>query len=223
MPAAGAPPDRSGRPGRRSKVTDESIAAAVLDIGLDRATIKGVAEHLGMSVAGLYHHVRGREDLLRIASEHLLGGERLPPASDRSWSDWLAKVAHVLRHRLTSHPELLAQYLGGATAAEGAPQLEAALSVLADFGFSPTEAFDAYQSIGQLAVGAAVDDVRERALVDTGRSTIAQLHGALTVAPDELRHVAGLLDGLGLDPADRFAYRVELLLRGIAAERGETI
>ena len=69
--------------GRPPKVTREQIAEAALEIGLERATVRTVAEHLGMSVPGLYHHVGTREELVAMAAAHSLEALRLPEHDDR--------------------------------------------------------------------------------------------------------------------------------------------
>jgi hypothetical protein len=126
-----------------------------------------------------------------------------------------------MRVRLGAHTELIAQYLGGAATPEGVTHLESALETLGRFGFTPAQALDAFQGIGQQALGAAVDDLRERQLIATGRATIGLLHGAVAADPDHLRCLGALLATNEVGTVDRFDQRIELVLRGIAAARGE--
>ena len=62
----------AGRPkiGRPARIDRAMIARAAYEIGLDRVTMKAVADHLGVSVPGLYHHVQGRDDLMRLGAEY---------------------------------------------------------------------------------------------------------------------------------------------------------
>src|SRR4051794_5335215 len=66
---------RVGRPPRISRAL---IAEAAHDIGLDEVTMRAVAERLGVGIASLYHHVDGRDDLLRLAAEHGAARARQP-------------------------------------------------------------------------------------------------------------------------------------------------
>ena len=56
----GSQPNKVGRPAR---IDRDAIAEAVLELGLDGISMKAVADHLGVSVAGLYHHVSNRREL----------------------------------------------------------------------------------------------------------------------------------------------------------------
>ena len=51
-----APHRKAGRPPRISRAM---IAEAANELGLDGLTLKAVADHLGVTVAALYHHVAG--------------------------------------------------------------------------------------------------------------------------------------------------------------------
>src|SRR5664279_2563254 len=86
---AAAPGARTKRLGRPPRITPAQIAEAALAIGLDQATIRNVADRLGMSVPGLYHHVRTREELLAMAAAHGLGEVPLPEDHGQSWTEWM--------------------------------------------------------------------------------------------------------------------------------------
>jgi len=209
-------------PGRTAKISREAIAAAVIEIGFDDATVKNVARRLGISVPGLYHHVRGRDDLLRIASESLLATHQLPPYTGQPWPEWLRAVGWSIRTRLAQHPELVGQYISGLEMPEGITHLEHALEVLSHFDFPPVAALNAFQAIGQVALGAAADDVREQELVRSGRPTIALLYGALAREPNGLPRLRGLLTNQNPELPDHFDDRLTLVLMGIATARHET-
>jgi AcrR family transcriptional regulator len=215
-----AEPNRG--PGRTAKISREAIAAAVIEIGFDDATVKNVAHRLGISVPGLYHHVRGRDDLLRIASESLLATHQLPPDTGQPWPEWLRAVGWSIRTRLAHHPELVGQYISGVEMPEGITHLEDALEVLSRFDFSPISALNAFQAIGQVALGAAADDVREQELVQSGRATIALFYGALARDPTGLPRLRELLSTQSPEHPDQFDNRLTLVLMGVAAARHES-
>jgi AcrR family transcriptional regulator len=92
------------RPGRPAGVTTAEIAEAALDLGLEKATIRNVAERLGMSVPGLYHHVRTREDLLAMAAAHSLGAVELPPPEGLDLGEWLTQYGRFVFDALVAQP-----------------------------------------------------------------------------------------------------------------------
>src|SRR5215469_9115022 len=104
------PPARLGRP---PKVTTAQIADAALAIGLDRATVRNVADHLGMSVPGLYHHVRSREELLAMAAAHSLGALDLPEDRGQPWDEWLLDYARFVYDALVAEPQIIGQVIAG--------------------------------------------------------------------------------------------------------------
>src|SRR3954454_12890200 len=93
-----APRDGAPRPvGRPARIDRDAIARAVLEIGFDDATMKRVAEHLGVSVPGLYYYVRGRDDLLRVAAEYSLAQTVVPEDRGQHWALWLREWAEYMR------------------------------------------------------------------------------------------------------------------------------
>lgn len=99
MPAHSTPTASLNRrkPGPRPRVTRDDIARAALDIGLNTATIKALAAHLGMDHSSLYRHVKNRDEIIAAAADLALseldwqalhGGWRamLEQLSDAIWS-----------------------------------------------------------------------------------------------------------------------------------------
>ena len=58
------------RLGGRPRISRQMIAEAAHELGLDGLTLRAVADHLDVSIAALYHHVSGKEDLMRLAAEY---------------------------------------------------------------------------------------------------------------------------------------------------------
>src|SRR3954471_24589766 len=95
------------RVGRLARISRPAIAEAALELGLDDdLTMKRVADHLGVSVPGLYHWVRGRDDLLRLAAEHALSRVHLPEDIGQHWATWLREGAHYIRDALDNQTPL---------------------------------------------------------------------------------------------------------------------
>ena len=113
-PADGEVEATKRRVGRPPKLDRQMIAQAAHEIGLADLTMKSVADRLGVSVPGLYHHVGGKEDLLRLTAEYSAAHLELPRDRHQHWAVWLFEWAHYNRDAFLGQPELLKQYLEGA-------------------------------------------------------------------------------------------------------------
>ena len=174
---AGGPARGVGRPARIDRA---AIADAVLAIGLDQSSMKAVAAHLGVSVAGLYHHVKNRKELLLLAAERSLAGMRLPEDRGQHWSEWLREWGRYSRQAFVEEPEIFEQYLSGAVSSERLVEVvDSVILVLNRQGFSPAAALQAWDAVGRCAVGSAVDAIRQRQATEAGRPPVAEWHRVL--------------------------------------------
>jgi AcrR family transcriptional regulator len=101
-----APPRRGPKP----KLTTPDVVQAAVTLadvdGIDAVTIRGVAEHLGVSPMSLYTYVPGRAELLDLMIDHA-HGELAAPEPGPDWRAALEAIAEdqwALFHR---HPWLL--------------------------------------------------------------------------------------------------------------------
>ena len=215
-PARHAPRAKTGRPARLDR---EMIARAAFEIGLDRVTMKAVADQLGVSVPGLYHHVEGRDDLMQLAAEYSASRITLPEDHGQTWPEWLLEWSRVSYLAFLSQPELLVQSMRGSLSVDRMViHVEAVTGFLMAHGFSPVEARDAYTIVSRCAIGAAISEIRE---TERGRGLLAEYHRVLSsCTPDELPNIRKLVavmhdDGPSLDE------QICTVLVGIAVRRGE--
>ncbi|MFE7744926.1 TetR/AcrR family transcriptional regulator [Nocardia sp. NPDC057455] len=67
MPSPSSQPQRTGRPARISRADIVASANAVIEAdGVEKLTMRRLATELGCTPMALYHHVRDKEDLLRL-------------------------------------------------------------------------------------------------------------------------------------------------------------
>ena len=52
--------------GRPRSIDRDKIVAAANEIGVERLTMRAVAEHLGVTTQALYNHIGGRRELLAL-------------------------------------------------------------------------------------------------------------------------------------------------------------
>lgn len=211
--------------GRPPRIDRTAIADAVLELGLEHSSMKSVAEHLGVSVPGLYHHIRNRKELLLLAAERSLSQLRPPRDRGQHWSEWLREWGRYSRQAFVDEPEIFAQYLRGAISVEVMVEVEdSVIRVLAAHGFAPHDALAAWSAVGRLAVGAAVDAIRWQAATDAGHSQLAELRRVLGERPPgDLPGIRAALDTSASGLEDQFEQDMTTLLAGIAVRRGEPV
>lgn len=119
-----APPRRSDRaPYTVDTLTDVAIPLFI-NRGYDATRIEHIAKAANISQSSLYHHIRGKEDLLKRALERALGAAWAildEPASREG--DALTRLSHIMRRLMTEQlrlqPEMtLLHRLRGNTPAE---------------------------------------------------------------------------------------------------------
>ena len=220
MTAASPPPGKVGRPAR---IDRRAIAEAVLELGLDGISMKAVADHLGVSVAGLYHHVHNRRELLVLAAEHSLSRLPAPADTGQHWDEWLREWARHVHASYVEEPEILVQFMSGALRWESMVDVvDSVIRVLGRAGFAPADAVGAFGTVAQCAVGAAVQEIRERGAASEGRSTLAELHRMVASRPaEELTGLRALLELPPIRYGGGFEDHLTTVMVGIAVRRGE--
>jgi AcrR family transcriptional regulator len=213
------PPPRRGRPPRIDRA---AIAQAASEIPLSDLSLRSVADRLGVSVPGLYHYVRGRDELFAMAAEQSVRRWPLPEDHDQHWAVWLHEWAVYIRKSFVSDPGLLKQYLDGAIGMEVmADSIDAALALCVRQGFSATEALYAYELVSECAIGAAASQIREDSARDEGRPFDRELRRILARGDRPLPHLGMIVGEAVFEPSARFRTQIATILTGIAVQRGE--
>jgi AcrR family transcriptional regulator len=220
MTKSSTPSVAGRRLGRPARVTKAQIAEAALSIGLHRSTIRNVAEALGISVPGLYHHVRLRQDLLNIAAAHCLQQHPAPTADGANWQEWLTLYARHLFDTLVTHPEIITMIVSGPSYLSSRGEyLERILQGLEHRGFSLVEAYEAYVHVNSAVIGAAAFEARRRASIAAGRPAEDELESAVAELGDALPGLRQLMKD-GVEPPS-FESTLRVMLDGIAMRRGQ--
>ncbi len=222
---AGSPTD--GRPaarpiGRPARISRDAIAAAAREIGLADLSLRRVAEHLDVSVATLYHHIDGKDDLLRLAADQEARGIAIPVADGQAWPRWLAEWGRYTFESFADRPALFDQFLRGGIGAEViAENTERALAHLVELGFDVTEAADAYELVSAFANGSAVTALRNGHADARSTDLPAVLRDRPTDELTNLRELSDQRDGQPFGSPSNFESLLRVLIIGIGARRGE--
>jgi AcrR family transcriptional regulator len=218
--ADGGTATRLGRPPR---VTAAEIADAALAIGLERATVRNVAERLGMSVPGLYHHVRTREDLLAMAAAHSMGRLPLPPDRGQPWDRWLLEYGRFVYDALVVQPQIIGQILSGSyNTVRMVQHLEGVFTVLTRNGFTFAEAEAARRRLFRAVTGAAFSEVSRRASESSGHVPQDDLRrAAAALGPDSVPLVHEFLQSEAASEREESFDEVRRTVQAMRAERSD--
>ena len=193
----------------------------MLEIGTQDVTMRRVAEHLGVSLPGLYHHVRNQEELLRMAASRAMSEYPPPRYEGQHWADWLRTYATYVRTALAAEPALLQQLLSGRIEVEGEMEYVAeTMDAMVEQGFEPDQAMAAWAAVSELALGSVTEAQRENLRVGRGAPWLSRIHVLLsTRAEDDLPGLRAVAAS-GYQPFgdDKFDRRLRLLLTGISIE-----
>jgi AcrR family transcriptional regulator len=204
------------RRGRPPRIGADDIVRAVREIGVENATMRRVADHLGVSLPGLYHHVGNHDELLALTARSALAGAPPPRYRGEHWATWLRTYAGYVRTALAAEPALLEKFLSGAVSHDGETEyIGEALDVLAAQGLAPDDAMSVWAAVSAMAIGSVTEAHRERVNAQRGHPWAARICAPQSTA---LRAVAAS----GYDPfgADAFDDRLTLLLAGVTARYG---
>lgn len=105
-PAAGRPPT----------LTIAAIVSAAIEVidasGVAGLSMRRVAEHLGTGAATLYAHVSGKEELLELVYDELVGQVPLEEPDPARWREQVKQMMRALRGVLASHADAALAGLG---------------------------------------------------------------------------------------------------------------
>ncbi|MFC4250813.1 MAG: TetR/AcrR family transcriptional regulator [Sinimarinibacterium flocculans] len=223
IPAEGAASPRVGRPPR---VQAPDIIAAAIEIGLDKVTLKQVADRLGVGIATLYRHVRNRDELVRLAAFRVALTSRLPRRDAEPAGHWTTVAigyAETLFESFAREPQLVYELMKGRLGPDVEIDfLEQFLAALEPHGFTPAQGVQLHHAVAMLAIGAAVGATSVVAAVDAGLPQDAAMRRALAErGRHELPRVRSARDVyVNTDPS-QWLRALHDLLRGIALSRGE--
>jgi AcrR family transcriptional regulator len=219
MTAAGSAvnPEAARSVGRPRRVTRSMIAHAAYEVGLQDLTMRAVADRLGVSTTSLYYHVRDRDDLMRLVADYSAAQLVLPQDSGQHWTCWLYEWADYARLAFAGQPGLLEQFLNGTIPVEKMlPNIDLVIAVMEREGFSPDDAMRAYLLVSNVAIGAAVAELRgDPATTESVKAATSAGSGRF----EHLERVSLAYEGGGA--ADSFFDQILTVLIGIAVRCGE--
>ncbi len=121
--------------------------------GLGALTMRALATDLEVSPMALYNHVRGKEELLDLMLDLMLG-EVDCSATDGDWTTQLRALVCSFHQALSAHPHLAQVYSNQVRIGpHGLAIIERAIGLLLQAGFPPSDAASAFLTLYAYTVG----------------------------------------------------------------------
>ncbi|MEP7111881.1 MAG: TetR/AcrR family transcriptional regulator [Ilumatobacteraceae bacterium] len=208
-----------------TRLTPDIIVSAAIDVisdvGPDQFSVRRLGEALDADPTAIYRHFRSKDELLRAMGDRSLAGvvEDLPTSS---WRDCIRELCIRIRAANLAQPSL-------ASLVRGAPprrqnELLITETILAQFrraGFDKAAAARAYHAVIELTIGSGAIDATLASMTTTERDRIygEWRSDYATLDAKAFPFSVEVAASLYLATADeRFAYALDRLLDGLAAE-----
>ena len=213
---------------RRASLSVAEIVEAAIEVldetGVAGLTMRTVAERLGTGAASLYAHVSGKDELLELVYDELVGRVPLPEAPDPArWREQASEMLRGMHDMLTAHRDAALAGLGRVpTSPSTLAATEALCAVLRAGGLSDyavalgldllilyvsASAFEA----GLMRQGDATDEDIQR--------YFDEVHSFYAALPASRYPVLAAIaaEMFGHDGEERFAFGLDVLLDGLVA------
>jgi AcrR family transcriptional regulator len=158
----------SAAPRQNSALTLERLVEATLrlvrDVGVERLTMRDLADELGVTPMAAYRHVNGKEELLERALAAAIREEEManPLEADANWEQFILWRVRRTAHALAKYPGLAAFALSRPASRdlhEGSADL---IRILEDAGLSRSDATIAHAALHTYAMGLATMEAQFR-------------------------------------------------------------
>jgi AcrR family transcriptional regulator len=213
---------------RRSTLSVQAIIDAAIEAidegGVADLSMRAVAECLGTGAASLYFYVSGREELLELVYDELVGRVPLPEPDPERWHEQLRQMMSDLRDILTSHRDAALAGLGRIpTSAKSLRAAETIVSVMRAGGLSDrVVALGLDQLILYVSACAFEDGLKHQGGVSEAdaRRYFDEAHAFYRALPVERYPVLASIaeEMTGHDGDERFQFGLDLLIAGLEGQ-----
>lgn len=124
--------------------------------GLQALSIRRLGEALNVNGASLYHHFKGKDDILIGATQLALADVTAPRSDSDNWRVWLPMNAYRTRQALIAHPELIPIMLRRVPMGIGTAEVEASVERLKSEGVPMSAIVPLMESFEMLAIVSAL-------------------------------------------------------------------
>jgi len=216
----------------REPLTREAIVEAALRlldrVGLEGFSMRSLADELGASPASLYWHVRGKDELLTLVLDRVIGELEVPDPDPGNWQEQGKELAREMRRTLGRHRDVARLTLGQIPVGPNATIVsERALAILRSAGLPDRTCAYTLDLLG-LYVGSITYEESLGLRSPTGEDlppeeVIGMIRAYWESLPaDRFPNMRALLDELmSGTPDERFEWGLDVIIRGLAATAAE--
>jgi AcrR family transcriptional regulator len=203
----------------RTPLNRARVAAAALELidreGLDALSMRKLGALLGVEAMSLYNHVDNKDDLLDAVSEvlHQQILASYAPAASGSWRDRARSMAFAYWHLAQAHPNAFAVVgTRPVSSPSGIAVLGESVRLFTDAGFDERRASLMFHTAAAWLVGAINQELTLMRELRKGKGFVpADVPPELAFLPDFKAAC------LAIDPVERFAAGLDVMLSGVEA------
>jgi AcrR family transcriptional regulator len=223
-----------GKPARRVSLTRDAIVEAALMVldreGFDRFSMRAVAEELETGAGSLYWHVRGKEELLNLVVDRVIGELEVPAPDPPRWQEQVKELGRQMRALMNRHRDIARVTLGriplGPNAVEASERI---LAILREGGV-PDRTAAWVVDLMSLYVGAFAFEESLGLASPTGEDLppeqVVDMVGAYfrSLPPERFPNTFAVMQHLTAGDVDeRFEFGLDVLVRGLAESAGTSV
>lgn len=126
----------------------------IRDIGIDKLTMRRLAEYLDVSAMAIYKHFGSKDELLKAVLDEFIARADVVPPAQLTWPDWVAQLARGMFRALQGETVWL-PLLGSFDIGENALRVTTSfIDRLMQEGLDFEQAVEAYLTMIHLVIGA---------------------------------------------------------------------
>ena len=191
------------------------------EAGIEKLSMRQVAERLGTGVASLYGYVSSREELLELVFDELVGRVPLPDPDPKHWRQQVFEMLDGLRHQLAAHRDAALAGMGRVpTSGKTLRAAEVLVTTMRAGGISDRNIALGFDQLVLYVCAYAYEEsvfahsgMQPEAVADYYRQVHTFFHA---LPPGEFPTLASLADAMtGPDGDERFAFGLDAILKGL--------
>jgi AcrR family transcriptional regulator len=225
-PRPGRDHRRPPKPRRRTLTRDAIVDAAlrVLDAeGLDAVTMRRVAQELDTGGASLYAHVDGKDDLIELVRDQVIGEVRIPEPDPENWQEQVKECVREMRRVMVAHRDIARASLANIPLGPNAlAVMDRMLAVMRAPGLPDQLVAWAADLLGLYATAVAVEESAYAARLtpeEMGRYFEELGQYIHSLPADRFPNFAALAGSMTTGAGDeRFEFGLDVLVAGLAAQ-----
>jgi TetR/AcrR family tetracycline transcriptional repressor len=124
---------------RQPRLSEDDIVRAAFRLarrtGLNKLTMRGLAEELGVTPMAAYYYVKNKHDLVMLAADAVLRSIDVPRQDGRSWEEQLRDLYVAIHDEVSAYPGVGSVLADLWRTSEGRRLVAATQEILLDAGF----------------------------------------------------------------------------------------